>query len=161
MNDMLSLVFTGMGATMVMDGWGVARKPLLGVPPPDYSMVGRWIGHMAHGRFRHDRIATASPIAGERVLGWSIHYLTGVAFAAALIWIVGFDWLRHPTLAPALAFGIVTVVAPFLLMQPGMGAGVAASRTPHPSSARLQSLITHAVFGLGLWAAGWASHSLG
>lgn len=161
MNDMLSLVFTGMGATMVMDGWGVARKPLLGVPPPDYSMVGRWIGHMAHGRFRHDRIATASPIAGERVLGWSIHYLTGVAFAAALIWIVGFDWLRHPTLAPALAFGIVTVVAPFLLMQPGMGAGVAASRTPHPGSARLQSLITHAVFGLGLWAAGWASHSLG
>lgn len=158
---MLSLVFTGMGATMVMDGWGVARKPLLGVPPPDYSMVGRWIGHMAHGRFRHDRIATASPIAGERVLGWSIHYLTGVAFAAALIWIVGFDWLRHPTLAPALAFGIVTVVAPFLLMQPGMGAGVAASRTPHPGSARLQSLITHAVFGLGLWAAGWASHSLG
>jgi hypothetical protein len=161
MNDVLSLVFIGMGATMVMDGWGAARKPLLGVPPPDYSMVGRWIGHMAHGKFRHERIAAASPISGERVLGWSVHYAIGVAFAAGLIWIVGFDWLRHPTLAPALAFGIGTVAAPFLLMQPGMGAGVAASRTPNPNSARLQSFITHAVFGFGLWAAGWVTRYLG
>lgn len=161
MNDMLSLVFTGVGATIVMDGWGAARKPLVGVPPPDYSMVGRWLGHMAHGKFRHERIAAASPIAGERVLGWSVHYAIGVAFAAGLIWIVGLDWLRHPTLAPALAFGIVTVAAPFLLMQPGMGAGVAASRTPNPNSARLQSFITHAVFGFGLWAAGWVTRYLG
>jgi hypothetical protein len=51
--------------------------------------------------------------------------------------------------------GIGSVVAPFLLMQPGMGAGIAASRTPKPGAARLNSLVTHAVFGLGLYAAGW------
>jgi hypothetical protein len=118
-------------------------------------IVGRWIGHMAHGRLRHDRIAAASPIPGERVLGWSIHYSIGIAFAAGLVWIVGFEWLRQPTLAPALAFGVATVAAPFLVMQPGMGAGIAASRTPNPNSARLQSLITHTIFGFGLWAAGW------
>jgi hypothetical protein len=39
-------------------------------------------------------------------------------------------------------------------MQPGMGAGIAASRTPRPNSARLHSVVTHAVFGLGLYAAG-------
>lgn len=160
MNDLLSVVFTGVGATILMDVWGVARKALLGVPPADYGMVGRWIGHMAHGKFRHERIAAAAPIPGERVLGWSIHYITGIVFAAGLIYIVGFDWLRHPTLAPALAFGIVTVAAPFLLMQPGMGAGIAASRTPRPGSARLQSLITHAVFGFGLWLAGSVSNYL-
>ena len=33
-----------------------------------------------------------------------------------------------------------------------MGAGIAASRTPRPNAARLQSLVTHAVFGLGLFA---------
>jgi hypothetical protein len=37
-----------------------------------------------------------------------------------------------------------------------MGAGIAARRTPRPASARLQSLVTHAMFGLGLYAAGWA-----
>jgi hypothetical protein len=38
-------------------------------------------------------------------------------------------------------------------MQPGLGLGIAASRTPQPNVARLRSLATHAVFGLGLYAA--------
>jgi hypothetical protein len=59
-----------------------------------------------------------------------------------------------------LLVGIGTVAAPFLLMQPGMGAGMAASRTPAPNAARLQSLLTHAVFGLGLYLGGWVSHVL-
>ena len=69
----------------------------------------------------------------------------------------GLDWARQPTLGPALLVGIGTVAAPFLVMQPGMGAGVAASRTPRPAAARLQSLVTHTIFGLGLYAAGWAA----
>ncbi|MFC4310513.1 DUF2938 domain-containing protein [Steroidobacter flavus] len=153
MNDVLSLIFTGIGATVILDVWGVIRKSLLGLPAPDYTMVGRWMGHMAKGTFRHDRIAAASPVAGERVIGWITHYATGVAFAAGLIGIVGFEWLHEPTIVAALVFGLGTVAVPFLLMQPGMGAGIAASRTANPSAARLQSLITHAVFGFGLWAA--------
>ena len=65
--------------------------------------------------------------------------------------------MARPTLGPALAVGIGTVAAPFFLMQPGMGAGIAASRTPRPNAARLQSLLTHAVFGLGLYVAAWAT----
>jgi hypothetical protein len=52
------------------------------------------------------------------------------------------------------------VAAPFFLMQPGMGAGIAASRTRRPAAARFQSLVTHGVFGLGLYAAGWAASLL-
>jgi len=154
MNYVIATLFIGMGATAVMDLWGVIRKPLLGVAPPNYALVGRWIGHMRHDQFRHEAIAKSAPVRGERVLGWAVHYLTGIAFAAGLIGIWGIEWIRQPTLAPALVVGIGTVAAPFLLMQPGMGAGIAASRTPHPASARLQSVITHAVFGVGLYVAG-------
>lgn len=56
----------------------MARKPLLGIPPPDYGLVGRWFGHMAHGRFRHDSSAAASPVLGEQLLGWTTHYLIGI-----------------------------------------------------------------------------------
>ena len=149
-----SALFIGAGATLTTDLWAIARGRLFGVPAPDWGLVGRWLGHMARGRFRHERIATAEPVRGERVIGWTAHYLIGIAFAAALLAICGLAWTRQPTLAPALALGIATVAAPFLLMQPGMGAGIAASRTPRPNSARLQSLVTHAVFGLGLYAAG-------
>lgn len=164
MNTICTLVtgtlITGAGATLVMDLWGLARKPLLGIAAPDYGLVGRWLGHMWHGRFRHDAIARATPVAGEQWLGWTAHYLIGIVFATLLIAVWGMDWLRHPTLAPALIVGVATVAAPFLLMQPGMGAGIAAARTPNPGKARLQSLITHAIFGLGLYGAGRIAHCL-
>ena len=156
MNAVLFTVLIGVGATAVTDVWGLVRKPLLGIAPPNYALVGRWIAHMGHGQFRHDAIAASAPMRGEGIIGWTVHYLTGIAFATLLIGIWGLAWVRQPTLGPALAVGIGTVAAPFLLMQPGMGAGIAASRTPRPASARLQSLITHAVFGLGLYAAGRA-----
>jgi hypothetical protein len=160
MDYLVCTLITGVGATAVMDMWGFVRKPLLGVAPPDYGLVGRWLGHMAHGRFRHESIARSAPVHGERLIGWTAHYLIGIAFAAVLIGVWGLAWIRHPTIGPALIVGIGSVAAPFLLMQPGMGAGIAASRTPRPAAARIQSLITHAMFGLGLYAAGWATHFL-
>jgi hypothetical protein len=160
MDYLVCTLITGVGATAVMDMWGVVRKPLLGVAPPAYGLVGRWLAHMARGRFRHESIARSSPVHGERLIGWTAHYLIGIAFAAMLIGVWGLAWIRHPTIGPALIVGIVSVAAPFLLMQPGMGAGIVASRTPRPAAARIQSLITHAVFGLGLYAAGWATHFL-
>lgn len=160
MNILVCILITGIGATAVTDLWGLARKPLLGIAPPDYGMVGRWLAHMTRGRFRHESIAASPPVRGERLIGWTAHYLIGIAFAALLIGIWGLAWIRHPTIGAALIVGIGTVAAPFLLMQPGMGAGIAASRTPRPGAARLQSLVMHLVFGLGLYAAGWATRFL-
>lgn len=156
----LYALLIGAGATAVMDVWGIARKRLLGIPPLDYALVGRWIAYLARGRFRHDPISASPPVRGERLIGWIAHYLIGIAFAAMLLAVWGIDWARHPTLAPALIIGIGGVAAPFLLMQPAMGFGIAASRTPRPAAARLHSLVTHGVFGLGLYAAGWVVGAL-
>ena len=150
----------GAGATALMDLWAIARKRLLGVPAPNYGLVGRWLAHMPRGRFRHQAIARAEQVRDERLIGWVAHYLIGVGFAAILPLIWGVEWIRHPTLGPALIVGIGTLAAPFLVMQPGMGAGIAASRTPRPAAARLQSLATHAIFGLGLYGAGWARSAI-
>ena len=49
--------FIGVGATAIMDLWGLLRKFIFGAKAPDYRLVGRWIGHMPQGRFRHDAIA--------------------------------------------------------------------------------------------------------
>ncbi|MNC81522.1 hypothetical protein D3C75_1346770 [compost metagenome] len=60
---------------------------------------------------------------------------------------------------PAFVLGLVTVAAPYLIMQPGMGAGVFASKTPKPNAARARSLLAHGVFGVALYLAGllWAT----
>jgi hypothetical protein len=160
MDYLICILLVGVGATAVMDLWGIARKRLLDIPPPDYGLVGRWLAHMARWRFRHDRISAVPAVHNERLIGWAAHYLIGIAFAALLVGAWGLEWVRQPTIGPALAVGIGTVAAPFLVMQPGMGAGIAGSRTPRPAATRLQSLITHAIFGLGLYASGWVGSFL-
>jgi hypothetical protein len=157
MDYVFCALIVGVGATAVMDLWGIVRKALIGVPPANYGLVGRWIAGVARGRFRNDSIATSPAVRFEGLIGWSAHYLIGIAFAAVLLSICGLEWIEEPTIIPALIVGIGTVAAPFLLMQPGMGAGIAASRTPNPAAARLQSLITHAVFGLGLYGAAFVA----
>ncbi len=155
MNQALNVLIVGTGATVITDLWAIVRRRTLGIPLPNYGLVGRWLAHMRRAHFRHASIGAAPAVRGELVLGWIAHYLIGITFAAILVCLGGNAWLQHPTLLPALAVGFGSVAAPFLLMQPGMGAGIAASRTARPSAARLQSLITHGVFGVGLYAAAW------
>lgn len=151
----------GVGATAFMDVVAAARTRLFGVPAPDYALVGRWFAYLARGRFRHDPIGASPRVRGEHLIGWTAHYVIGIAFAILLLAIWGRDWTCRPTIGPALIVGIGSVAAPFLLMQPGMGAGIAASRTPRPAAARVRSLVTHALFGVGLYAAGLITSLLG
>jgi hypothetical protein len=149
MDYLFSALLTGTGATLVMDGWGVARTRILGGRAPDYGLVGRWLAYMPRGRFRHRPISASSPVRGERLIGWSAHYLIGIAFASVLLAVWGLEWARQPTIGPALIVGLGSVAAPVLLMQPAMGTGF-----------RFQSFITHAVFGLGLYLAAWVASVL-
>ncbi|MDH1192770.1 DUF2938 domain-containing protein [Stenotrophomonas sp. GD03958] len=147
----MDAVVVGVGATAVMDLWAVVQRRLFGIPSLDFAMVGRWLGHLPRGQFRHDGIGCAAAVGGERALGWTAHYVTGVVFAALLLAVAGSDWVHAPTLWPALAFGILSVAAPFFILQPGMGAGIAASKTLAPGKARLRSLVAHSVFGVGMY----------
>ncbi|MGH8025695.1 MAG: DUF2938 domain-containing protein [Pseudoxanthomonas sp.] len=154
-------VALGVGATLVMDLWMLIRKRLFGIPALDYSLVGRWFAYLPRGKFRHAPIAASPPVPGERAIGLLAHHVSGAVFAGALLAVSGIDWIHRPTLAPALMVGIGSVAAPFLLMQPGMGMGIAARLAPRPALARLNSLATHAVFGAGLYVAGWAIEAVG
>ena len=149
----LDALAIGVGATAVMDVWAVALKRYWCIPSLNLAMVGRWLGHLVRGTFMHANIAQAAPVRDEAVLGWTAHYLIGVLFAAVLLALVGQEWVQGPTFAPALLAGLVSVAAPFCILQPGMGAGLAASKTPHPRAARLRSLMAHLVFGIGLYLA--------
>ena len=140
----------GIGATAVMDAWLLLLNHL-GVPTLNFAFIGRWVGHLFRGQFAHAAIAKAVPIRGELAWGWLTHYAVGMAFATVLVGLQGADWVRSPTLLPALAVGVCTVAAPLLVMQPAMGSGFAASRTPTPLKNCLRSLANHTVFGFGLY----------
>jgi hypothetical protein len=149
----------GSGATLVMDAWAALLRRL-GVPSLNFAYLGRWLGHLTRGRFFHDGIATSPAVRGERLLGWCAHYSIGITFAALLLSVVGLEWARAPTLLPALVLGVVTVAAPLFMLQPAFGAGIASSNTPHPVLNTVKSLVTHVVFGVGLFFTAWIIASL-
>ncbi|MGR4068683.1 DUF2938 domain-containing protein [Halomonas sp. LR3S48] len=155
---LLHSVVIGIGATLVMDAWGWIQKRVFHAPPLDYALVARWLGHFSQGRFRHDPIMAAPPVAGERAWGWIVHYAIGIVFAALLNALWGLEWVRNPTLGPALIVGIGTVMVPFFIMQPAFGIGIAGMRTPKPGITQIKSLAAHTSFAIGLFLAAnaWA-----
>lgn len=159
MNDNLEFVLRalsiGMGATLVMDAWAWGLRRF-GIPSLDFALLGRWIGHFQRGQLFHERIATSAPIRGERALGWITHYAIGVAFSALLLGVCGLTWAREPSPLPPLLIGLGTVAAPLFVLQPALGAGIASSKTPRPLFNSLKSLMTHVVFGYGMYLAAQA-----
>jgi hypothetical protein len=146
---------------MVMDIVSMTLKRLGLFDSPAYGLVGRWVGHMFTTRtFTHKSIGRSAQVPFEKAIGWSVHYATGIAFASALIAIVGVQWLQTPTLAPALLMGLATIVFPLFVMQPAFGLGIAARLTSNPRKALLRSLLNHLSFGLGLYLAAVASAAL-
>lgn len=141
----------GIGATLIMDGWNLFLKRAFGIASLSYCLLGRWVLHMPEGTFRHLSIRTAARKPWECSFGWLAHYTIGVAFAITFVALTSAEWLARPTPLGPVVFGLVTVAAPFLLMQPSLGLGIASSRAPHPSRARAKSLATHFVFGVGLY----------
>jgi hypothetical protein len=149
-------VVMGLAGSALIDAWAFFLRRTLRVDTLDYAMLGRWIGHFPHGRFLHHRIGGAVPVRGERPLGWLAHYSIGIAFAFVLLGLWGLDWAQSPTILPPMIVGVGTVLAPWLVMQPAFGAGIAGSRTPNPRAGRLRNLSTHVVYGLGLYLAALA-----
>ena len=151
MSTMEGGLIVGIGATALLDLWIIFQSKVFSVAPSNWCLLGRWAGYLSKGQFSHQGIAKTPAINGECIIGWVAHYATGVIFATTLFLVMGEEWVRQPTLLPALAFGVVTVVFPFLILQPGMGAGIAASGTPKPNQVRLRSLLNHFMFGVGLY----------
>jgi hypothetical protein len=146
-------VVVGIGAVLIMDLWSLFLLRAFHISSLNFCLVGRWLSHMLTGTFTHASIAAARKRPVECAIGWTAHYLIGIAFAVMLVILTSGSWLDSPSFLPALLVGIGTVPIPYFIVQPALGFGIAAAKTPHPAQARLKSLITHTVFGVGLYLA--------
>ncbi|MCZ8183854.1 MAG: DUF2938 domain-containing protein [Beijerinckiaceae bacterium] len=142
----------GIGATIVFDLWNLLLNRLFGIPLPNWALVGRWFRHLFRGRFLHEDIGRAEPVAHELGWGWAFHYAVGASFGLATVALGGPGWTSSPTLFPAMAIGIGTVLLGWFILAPGMGAGIAARLRPNAARIRGLNLLAHTVFGLAMYA---------
>ncbi len=146
----VKIVLVGIGATFAMDIWSFFLG-LLNIKSLDYRLVGRWIANIPNGQFIHKSIMNVPPVKKELMIGWVSHYIIGISFAFFIVLIYGKDWFDHPRLYPALVIGILTLAAPFFLMQPAFGLGIAGSNIPETNILRLKSFMAHFIYGVGLY----------
>ena len=147
----LRAVLVGIGGTIVLDLYALQMQRMFSVPAGDWKMVGRWLGHMPKCEFVQTNIGQSEPVPGEHALGWTFHYVIGIAYGLLLVAIWGAGWLRQPGIAEPLILALALLVLPYFVMMPGMGMGMAGSRTPKPNVTRLKSVIGHSMFGIGMY----------
>jgi hypothetical protein len=151
MEQALRAFVMGITATAAIDLWATFANRVLGWPRTDWGLVGRWIGHMRDGQFAHASIGSSPPIVHEPILGWVFHYVVGCLYAALYLMFVSAAQVGQPTLVSAVLFGLVTILSPWLIMQPALGLGICASKSPRANLVRLQNVIIHTTFGLALY----------
>ena len=144
-------VLMGLGGTLAMDVWAWILARLGGAPFPNWAMPGRWLAHIPRGQVFHDDIGAANGVPGELGLGWGLHYGVGILYGIVFALAAGAGWLSAPTFLPLWIYSIVLVGAGWFLLQPGMGLGFAASKTPNPWKVRILNIVAHTVFALGMW----------
>lgn len=121
--------------------------PALRMKPP--SNLGRWIGHMLKGRFTHEDITKAEPVAHEATIAMVAHYAIGLALGAGYALALRVPQPRPSTVSRAVAYGTATTALPWFWMFPARGQGVMGLRHGDlrvPAFA----LCTHVAYGLGL-----------
>lgn len=136
-------------ATLAMDvGTRAILAPALGLQAPGPRELGRWIGHMPHGRFRHPDIATAPVVRGEAVIGILTHYAIGLTLGAGYGLLLRAGRARRSSIPLALAYGTATTGFSWFVMFPATGKG--AIRYGENPKLAVFSLCNHIVYGLAL-----------
>src|SRR5262244_1827600 len=151
-------LIVGILATVTMDVVAMIalRLGIAGRGPrrtgPD--LIGRWIGYLLRGKYRHTDILHAPPLRGELVWGLAAHYSIGIA--RTLVYL-GLLVVSHatPTALSAILYGMATTVFPWFLMFPSQGMGWLGRDAPGDGHLARVSLFNHMIFGLGiaLWMA--------
>ena len=146
------VLLIGVLSTLSMDlltGVAVGLRLVAPLPP---NLVGRWFACVVRMQPFHADIARTTPVNHELLIALLGHYAIGTVLAMLFVWGTGeVGWTR--SLGIALAFGVSTSILPWLLMFPAMGYGFFGLHGPDGTRLLTTSLVTHALFGLGLWTA--------
>jgi hypothetical protein len=149
-----SLIFwlgVGLFATFCMDLWGVILNLTFHIPRPSYEPIGRFLLSLFDLKTYFSDLSPTHMFLLKNSLGWVTHITIGL-IDAALYMIFIFKILKSkPHFLTSLFFAWAMIFMPFLIEQPALGMGVAASHSLHPDLARFMTLSYHTAFGIGLY----------
>jgi hypothetical protein len=151
MMTILEIIVVGVVATAALDIWQQIYRVLFRTPITDWAMIGRWAAYVPRGQLVHDNIGKTPAVANELALGWIVHYVVGIGYAVVYLVLMWAILRITPGFASAMIFGAVSVCVTWFAMEPILGAGAMASKTPNPGAAMVHDFTSHLSFGFGLF----------
>ena len=148
---MAQVIFMGIVATLVIDIWAVILSTIFKLPTTNWSMVGRWCAHLRTGQFIHRPISQSKPVKSEQTIGWLFHYIIGIGYAYLYVILMVFIVSNDPSLISAIIYGLVTLIAPWLVLQPALGLGLFARLADKPNTTGALNLSVHLIFEVALY----------
>ena len=147
----LKSVLIGIVATLTMDVLTVAAIKFRLIAPLPPQLIGRWFASVARGQVFHGDIGQVSPFNHEMAFAVPAHYAIGATLALLYLFANSAFGLNPRSLLTALGFALCTNLLPWLLMFPAMGYGWFGTHGPSGTRLFLSSLVTHCLYGIGLW----------
>jgi len=143
----LIICSVGILACAVLDLWQRLLLLVAKIPPSNWAMVGRWLVFFLKNRvWVQNDLSEQAPLRNELFIGWGFHYLVAIAYALFYFFLFE-QGLMNFKLVDGLIFGLISVVVPWFLFMPAMGAGILGNKTNNPSLACVVALIAHTIFG--------------
>ena len=137
-------------STFFMDVVALFRERFFQIKPLNYAFIGRWFLTFKDGKIIHKNITQSSSKKFERAFGWGIHYLTGILWVYLYLILKSIYAFEHLFMS-ILIFSLCTTLLPLMLIQPALGFGFFAAKTPNPWLGVKNSVIAHVAFGIGLY----------
>lgn len=147
----LEIIVVGVIATATLDIWQQIYRMLTGMPITNWAMIGRWAAYIPNGQFVQQNIGETPAVPNEKALGWIVHYAVGIGYAVVYLFLMWFIFQSPPDFISAMIFGAISVSVTWFMMEPILGAGMMASKTPKPPAVMTQDFTSHLSFGFGLF----------
>ena len=144
-------LISGLVATIIFDLFNHSLNYAYNINKPKWFLLGRYFIGFKKGEYFRENIEEDDEVKNEVIWGYFIHYLIGIIYG---IFYVFFNLLffDYPSLLVAYFFGFCTVLGAWCFLIPfAYNLGFFASKSDQQFKLLAQNLISHFIFGTGLF----------
>ena len=142
---------SGLIATIIFDLFNQSLNYAYNINKPKWFLLGRYFIGFTKGKYFRESIEVDNEENNELLWGYGIHYLIGIIYGLFYV-IFNYLFFDYPSLLAAYFFGFITVLGAWCFLMPfAYNLGFFASKSDQQFKILAQNLISHFVFGTGLF----------
>ena len=144
-------LISGLVATIIFDLFNQSLHYAHSIDKPKWNLLGRYYLGYKEGRYIRNSLADDAEVENELLWGYIIHYVIGIIYGLIYVCLnnIFFD---YPSILIAYLFGFTTVLGAWCYLMPfAYNLGFFASKSNKRFNILAQNLITHFIFGTGLF----------